>query len=233
MSGRPRFLRSGNAAGDILTRTKRDEEIVVRASVAEEMRLLAQRLELRDRGRAVLSVCGTVRGEGATYIATALAVTVAHDSAMSVCLVDCDWTTSPAEEDGPSLADVVRSGGDITDAAERTDLDRFQLIRSGEVGAIERAPLANSGELSAAIEELSDAFDVVILDTPPLVGEAYPSTIARLAPETVYVIRQGGVPVEQVRTSMADLGEGQIAGVVLNAARQRTPRWLVNPMVAS
>jgi len=231
-------IRSKSSEADIVTRTKRDEEIVVRASVAEQMRLLGQRLELRDRGQAVLSVCGSVRGEGASYIATALAVTLAHDSAMSVCLVDCDWSqqVDPSDADGaggPTLASVVRDGGDIVQAAERTELDRLQIIAAGTVGPIDRAPLANSGELASVVEELSDAFDIVILDTPPLAGEAYPTTIARLAPQTVFVVRQGGVPTEQARTAMQDLGADQVAGVVLNSVRQRTPRWLVNPMVAS
>lgn len=229
-------VRSRNSDADIVTRTKRDEEIVVRASVAEQMRLLGQRLELRDRGQALLSVCGTVRGEGASYIATALAVTWAHDSAMSVCLVDCDWSHRPdeaVEDDGPTLASVIRDGGDIVAAAQPTELDRLHIVPAGAVGPIERAPLANSNELATAVEELADAFDLVILDPPPLAGEAYPSQIARLAPQIVYVIRQGGVPMEQARSAMRDLGEDQVAGVVLNAAKQRTPRWLINPMVAS
>ena len=232
-----RTSRSRSSDADIVTRTKRDEEIVVRASVAEQMRLLGQRLELRDRGQAVLSVCGTVRGEGASYIATALAVTLAHDSAMSVCLVDCDWsgTRDPAEEadDSPTLAGIIRDGGDIVAAAQRTELDRLHLIPAGTVGPHERAPLANSSGLATTVEELSDAFDIVILDPPPLADEAYPTTIARLASQIVYVIRQGGVPMEQARATMQDLGEDQVAGVVLNAAKQRTPRWLVNPMVAN
>lgn len=232
-----RQARSETSDADIVTRTKRDEEIVVPACVAEQMRLLGQRLELRNRGQALLSVTGTARGEGATYIATALAVTLAHDSAMTVCLVDCDWSQE-AEPDAeiddlPSLGSVIRDGGDIVAAAQPTELDRLHLVPAGSVGPHERAPLANSSELAGTIEELSDAFDIVILDAPPLAGEAYPTTIARLASQIVYVIRQGGVPMEQARAAMRDLGEDQVAGVVLNATKQRTPSWLVNPMVAN
>ena len=232
-----RSARSRNSDADIVTRTKRDEEIVVRASVAEQMRLLGRRLELRDRGQALLSVCGTVRGEGASYIATALAVTMAHDSAMTVCLVDCDWSVradpNAEDDDAPTLGSITRDGGDIVAAAQRTELDRLHLVPAGSVGPHERAPLANSSALASCIEELTDAFDIVILDAPPVSGEAYPTTIARLANQIVYVIRQGGVPMEQARAAMQDLGEGNVAGVVLNATKQRTPRWLVNPMVAN
>lgn len=226
------FRRKRDTAGDFSVETKSGDSFSVPFAIAEEMRLLIARQDISDPSGRVIAVCSTVSGEGTTFIARALAATIAHDTQLTACLVDCNWEAPTAAADDGSLAGILRGDDTVDEAAEPTNLDRLHMIASGELPLTDRAPSANSAEMTNFVDEAAADYDVVILDVPPLTASAYALTLAGLAQECLLVVRQGGVPIERVQQAMNDLGRDRVSGVVLNDTKISSPAWLISPLVA-
>jgi len=217
---------------ELRAETKDGEVISAPYDVAEQMRFLMRRSELLESHPAVVAITSAVSGEGVTYVANALAVTAANDTERRVCIVSLDWS-KPAPSTGGSIIDVASGEAYLDDALIPTDHDRLFVLPAGEIPLLERAGFARSAELRQVVEEVSDGFDIVILDVPA-VGESSDSlALTGLADQTFVVVRQGGAPIEQIRLALDDLGRDRLGGVVLNDAAIKAPSWLVDPMVAS
>ncbi len=217
---------------ELRAETKDGEVIRAPYVVAEQMRILMRRSELLESHPAVVAITSAVSGEGVTYITNALAVTAVHDTERRVCVVSLDWSKGDSGE-GSSIVDVASGEAYLDEALIPTDHDRLFLLPAGEIPLMERAGFARSAELRQVIDDVSDNFDIVILDIPA-VGETSDSlALTGLAGQTFVVVRQGGAPIEQIRVALDDLGRDRLGGIVLNDAAIKAPSWLVDPMVAS
>lgn len=102
-----------------------------------------------------------------------------------------------------------------------------QAVRSSEDGGIDfivagdippnPTELINSPQMVALLRELRDAYDVVLVDSAPVLGLADAVILSSEVEATVYVIESGRNPVRQVQASLSRLaqGGGAIAGAVL------------------
>lgn len=225
------FRRKRTSPADVHVDSDVFGEFILRHTVAEEMRLLARRQDLANASGRVIAICSTVRGEGATFIARSLATTIAYDTGRSVCLVDCDWTEEPGDEN-VGLAGYLAGTVDATAFVQKTTLENFSVVPAGAVPLSGRAPAANSQTLGNLIGDLSAEYELVLLDVPPVSSAAHALNLAHLADESLLVVRQGGVPIERIEKVVADLGDAHVAGVILNDAKMRSPAWLVSPLIA-
>lgn len=206
-------------------------EFALRHKVAEEMRLLARRQDLGSASGRIIAMCSTVRGEGASFVAMSLATAIVHDTGRSVCLVDCDWTEEAGDEN-IGLAGYLAGMVDADTFVQPTSLDGLSYVSAGAVPLAGRAPAANSQALANLMSDLSSEYEIVLLDVPPLSDSAHALSLARLADESLVIVRQGGVPIERIEQVMGDLGEDHVSGIVLNDAKIRSPAWLVSPLIA-
>ncbi|MEO0494229.1 MAG: hypothetical protein AAF081_12520 [Actinomycetota bacterium] len=225
------FGRNRPSPADVVVESSSFGQFTLSHGVAEEMRLLARRQDLGNSSGRIVAICATVRDEGATFVARSLAAAVAYDTGLSVCLVDCDWTEEPGDEN-IGLAGYLAGSVEVDDFVQPTSLDRLSYVAAGSVALSGRAPAANSQALAELMRDLSSRFDLVLLDVPALSGSAHALAIAHLADESLLVIRQGGVPIERIEQVMSDLGDDHVAGVVLNDAKMKSPAWLVSPLIA-
>lgn len=227
----PMRRRQRSSPADVHLTSDAFGEFTVRHQVAEQMRLLIRRQDLTSDHHRVISVCATVRGEGASYITRALGAVVAYDTGRSVCVVDCDWTEEIGDE---NIGVAAYLGGQVEAKAlpVATNFENLFYVPAGAVPITGRGPAANSQALSQMVSDLSEEFEVVLLDVPPLASSAYAVSIAHLADESLLVVRQGAVPIERIELAMGDLGDDHVSGVVLNDAKIRSPAWLVSPLIA-
>jgi len=73
-----------------------------------------------------------------------------------------------------------------------------------------------SDRMRQVLHEAAEAFDWVIVDTPPigLVPDAH--VLADMVPAAVFVVRAGSTPHDLVTAAVTTLGRERILGVVLN-----------------
>ncbi len=189
-------------------------------SVLTSMRVL--RTHLGDMSvPCTLAVLSSVRGEGRTTITAHLAQSMASLD-LRVAMVDLDLTT-PAlstsfDPDGSMrrLAEVVRGTRTLAESAAPSGVDGVWMLSaepSLSVDALVR-------ELPRIVKLLSAHFDVVLIDTPPILGDDLARTVATTVGKGLLVASTGTprVTVERGVAALENL-HVELVGCVLNRAR--------------
>jgi capsular exopolysaccharide synthesis family protein len=202
---------------------------------AEAFRLLRISLAFSWGDRpCTLVVSSAAPREGKTLIATNLAATFARGGA-KVLLIDCDihrprlhrlFKVSKA----PGLMDLLRMsavpGHSISSAAalserlgaiRRTSIERLCLLPCG-ADPQSSPELLEPATLRGLLQELRREFDVIILDTPPVLVSADAATLAGSADGVLLVVRAGQTDrgaAELARQRVSSAG-GKVLGAVLN-----------------
>lgn len=198
-----------------------DDDHLISYEVAEQMRLLMARADLEDNVQT-LAITSTIAGEGTTFVARSLAGVLAHDSALSVCLLEFNWEADEVRE---SVEAVAVLGLDENGERQETGKE-LTMICSGRVAPLQRSRFATSNDLAEDIESMRSHFDIIILDLPAVGGHSGVLSLGAFADTYILVARQGAAPTANIRAAIDDLGSDRIAGVVLNQVSLSAPSWL-------
>jgi|GEM_PF-378092 len=182
-------------------------------------------------GPRTLVVTSAAPQEGKTLIAANLAVAFARGGAR-VLLVDCDIHRPRLHRvfrasRTPGLMDLLRSGSADSllpaavnhrlDAIRRTGVDRLSLLPCG-ANAQQTPELLEPATLRGLLKALRVDFDVILLDTPPVLVSADAATLAASADGVLMVVRAGHTDrraAELARNRVVSAG-GRVLGAVLN-----------------
>jgi tyrosine-protein kinase Etk/Wzc len=197
----------------------------------------ALRVEIEHRfdpepGRSALCilVTSTQPNEGKSLIAANLAVGFARRGRRTL-LVDVDFRHGRQEEifgysSQRGLADLLRGGID-PDFARRTHGMLLPTCQPNlsvmPRGSFDEAAMeaAYRTPMEYYIQAACRAFEVVILDAPPVIVTADPLNLARLASGVVYAIRSGEVTAHDAARALEPfLERGFPMGVVVNGIRR-------------
>lgn len=198
--------------------------------VTEAIRSIRTRLRVGQAGQVARSVAvvSSLPGEGKTSTALCLARVVAMAGHRAL-LVDCDMrrrATSRSVEGTlkAGLGDVLRGNATLEEAI-------VQDQRSGAFFLPQREftpgdfDLIASRKMEALIKTLSEQFDLVILDTPPVLPVAEARAVAAMADVALMVVRWRKTPVGAVDLSLAELhrADANVMGLVLAQVDVRSP----------
>jgi capsular exopolysaccharide synthesis family protein len=199
---------------------------------AEAFRMLRITLAFSwGEGPCTMVVTSAAPKEGKTLIATNLAVTFARGGAR-VLLVDCDIHRPRLHRvfraaRSPGLMDLLRSGSADSAlpaavkhrlaAIRRTGIERLSLLPCGADGQ-QTPELLEPATLRGLLKQLRVDFDVILLDTPPVLVSADAATLAASADGVIMVVRAGQTDrraAELARQRVVSAG-GRVLGAVLN-----------------
>jgi len=172
-------------------------------------------------GLRVVMIGSAVAGEGKTLTAANLALTFSESYDKDVLLIDADLRRpSLARTFGipgsPGLSDFLLRGHDGKLPLQRVS-SRLSVLPGGRASADPMAGLT-SQRMQQLIGEAREAFDWVIIDTPPIGLMTDASLLAAMADGTVFVVKANATPYQIIERSIQALGNGQLLGVVLNRA---------------
>ncbi len=171
-------------------------------------------------GRIVM-VTSASPGEGKTSVAGNLAVAAARVG-MRVILVDADLRDPAAETyfgvDAPrGLADLLRESGPLSEHLFDVGVPNLSLLPSGSIPPNPTDLLASS-RCARLWQDLRQIADLVVVDTPPLLGVIDAVEVAGHADATILVARDRMSHANQVqgaRTRLHQIG-GRVSGMVIN-----------------
>lgn len=182
---------------------------------AERVRDLRSALDLRAGGRThkVVMLTSARAGEGKSTVALALA-RVASLAGKKVVVVDGDLrrpalnaVARPAP--GGDLASVLIGGGDYFQAIVRAETAGFDLLPTARSNPKAADALAQPG-FARLIARLREDYDLVLIDTPPVLAIADARTIAAQSDITLMVVRPDRTDAESLRQALASMGQGPL-----------------------
>ncbi len=190
-----------------------------------------------DRSPVVLQVTSARPGEGVTTVVENLGVTFAA-AGSRVLLVDLNLRRPRLHRRfgvplGPGFGDLVgpdpaaggpsgmQSGATVRHVAANIDVlgAGASPVRSGGLLASARA-----GEV---LQELVDDYDVVLVDSPPVLGVADAREVAGLADGTVVVVSRRTTGPHELADAVEAVAavEAEVLGLVVNRRGGPTQRW--------
>lgn len=169
-------------------------------------------------------VTSTRPSEGKSSTSLALAQNLARVGAR-VVLVDADmrkpsFKTTLPEEMG--LAPLLMSNGEVMEHVAATSVANLSLLPSGPVPP-NPAELLATPRIGAILAELSANFDIVLIDSPPVLGFADVPVLSAICEATILVVEAGSVRRPAVLSSLRRLlaANGHVAGAVLTKYNPR------------
>jgi len=177
-------------------------------------------------GRRVM-VTSAFAGEGKSFCAINLAMSIAAERDTHVLLVDADVArpSLPRElgiESSRGLMDwLTDTTVDIGELVQPTNVDKLSILTAGRHHEQATEFLA-SESMGQLLDHLSDRYDdrIIIFDTPPLLITTEARVLAAYMGQIVMVVEAGRTSREAVKDALASIGSPEVVGMVLNKSRE-------------
>lgn len=191
--------------------------------VAETLRGIRVALKSHaDRRLAqIVLVTSAEPSEGKTSFTSAMGAIAARDG-LKVLIVDSDlrrprFHRMLRAEPGPALQDVLRGTRNWAEAV-RPDPDSGAHCLTAHERTDSPVSLLTSGHWEAFLSEARKAYDLIILDSPPVIQVADALTLADYADATVFVIAHRGTKRRTIEEAIHrfDAIHKPVTGVVLS-----------------
>ena len=189
---------------------------------AEAFRQLRTNLQFIDATRpvGVLVVTSSIAGEGKSTTAINLAVSFS-DSGRRVLLIEADLRRPRVAEylgleGAVGLTNVLVGQAAIDDVLQPWGRGGLTVLPSGTIPP-NPSELMGSPLMAELIIQLRKSFDMIIIDTPPLLPVTDAAVASRLADGVVVVVRYGKTTRNQVSTALRSLAavDARVLGTVL------------------
>lgn len=154
-------------------------------------------------------VTSATAAEGKTTLTTNLAVAFAA-TGQSVVLVDGDLRRRQVgkafglEDEGPGLAGVLAGWAPLDEALRTVETARLAILPGGSTPE-NPSELLGSARMAELLKELGQLFEVVLVDSPPVLPVTDPLVLAVNATGVVLVVRLGETSRERLRRTIGSL----------------------------
>ena len=197
----------------------------------EAFRALAASVEFSRNSKpvTVIHVTSALAGEGKSTTAANLAVAFA-ETGTRVAVVDSDLRRPSLPglfgiEPGIGLAGVLAGTTTLDDALQPADgLDNLQLLPPGRLPS-NPTRLLYARRTEELFDQLRAQFDVVVIDSPPILPVADSLVLTQFADLVLFVVRSGNTGRRVLRRARRNLARVEVGDVVsvLNRVQRRGP----------
>lgn len=174
----------------------------------------------------VLMMTGVSPSIGKTFVCANLAAVISQTN-KRVLMIDCDMRKGYTHEllgtdNVNGLSDILVGKGNIESCAKKTSIANFDLVPRGQIPP-NPSELLMSERFTQLLDWASKHYDLVLIDTPPILAVTDAAIVGRHAGTTLMVARYAVNTVKEVQTSLSRFEQNgiQVKGVILNSIFRR------------
>lgn len=205
------------------------EERELSGVMRDTFRRIKINTEFSGQGQKSICITSTTSNEGKTTVAIGLAKAFAEEEGKKVLLVDADVRKSCMnlrlgyDSESKGLTEYITGKSDANDVIYKTNIDGFYLTPAGRM-TNNSTQLFKRESFAEFIKEVKEAFDMVIIDTPPQGLLVDASIIAALSDACLLVVASNMVSRKEVKKSIMELKKANenFLGVILNKTKEES-----------
>ncbi len=206
-----------------------------RSQLADEYRVIKRPLIANAMGRTnaaiqhgnLIMITSALPGEGKSFTAINLAISIAMELDNTVMLVDADVSRPSVLNmlglpPAPGLLDVVaKNSVDISSVLLRTNIEKLSILPSG-TAHIRATELLASDAMIRLLDDMSSRYNdrIIIFDSPPLLLTTESRALATHMGQIVIVVNAENTAQAAVKQAVAAIEACPVKMMVLNQARQ-------------
>lgn len=204
-----------------------------RSQIADQFRVIKRPLinNAMGKGAAVIAhgnlimVTSALAGEGKTFTAINLAMSIATELDYTVMLVDADVARPSVMKvlglaEGPGLLDLVLGeSSDMSGMLLKTNIDKLTILPAGTPHARATELLA-SDAMIRLLDEMANRYPdrIIVFDSPPLLLTTEARALASHMGQVVVVVQAGRTLQSEVRHALATIEACPVKLMLLNQA---------------
>jgi tyrosine-protein kinase Etk/Wzc len=208
------------------TLMKSDDPIFV-----ESLKALRSKVEYRIdmQGLRTLAVTSAIAGEGKTVVSAGLATNLASTGRKKVLLIDADLRKADVGkcfgiEESPGLAEFLFGTVGLKEILRDPVLPGLWVITGGK-RILSSADTLSGEKFRSFLKEVRNRFDLILLDTPPLLPVADTMSLRDQVDGFIFLYRTGFTPYSMLQQAIEEIGEKNVVGVVLNGVDSKSPTY--------
>jgi capsular exopolysaccharide synthesis family protein len=174
-----------------------------------------------DKGKQVILVTSPLANEGKSSVAINLAILTAQNG-KRVLLIDGDLRRPNLHfifncPNRHGMSTVLSGLVDPDNIFAKTGIDNLDLLPAGPIQS-RPAELLGSSRMDQLIKQCQEEYDVIFIDSPPLLSVTDASLLARISESIVIVARAGLTKKEHIKRAQSVLEpfRERITGIILN-----------------
>jgi receptor protein-tyrosine kinase len=202
-----------------------------KSQIAEEFRIIKRPLIANAFGQGaarvkngnLIMVTSSLPGEGKSFCAINLAISMAMEMDRTVLLVDADVAKPRVPEylgihADKGLLDVLQDRDlKLSDVLIRTDIAKLTVLPAGRT--YKRATeLLASAAMTRLVEDIGNRYPdrIILFDSPPLLATSEASVLATHMGQIVMVVEAEKTSQEAVREALSHIQSCEVVGMLLN-----------------
>jgi capsular exopolysaccharide synthesis family protein len=220
----PSHVATGNGNGNALVHRRELVTMVdMKSHAAEAFRTLRTNLLFSSAIESIRQVIVTSPGptEGKSTTAANLAVAFAQQG-QRVLLMDCDLRRPRIHQvfghaQIPGLTNALMGNMSSAEVIHSTDVEGLSVLTAGPTPP-NPAELLGGSRMRELLDKLAQSYEMVIIDTPPVLIASDAAILSRHVAGTLLVVRAGKTQTAALRDAMQQLATvgTRVTGTVLN-----------------
>ncbi|MFL9763146.1 polysaccharide biosynthesis tyrosine autokinase [Vibrio cyclitrophicus] len=174
----------------------------------------------------ILMISGPAPGIGKSFISTNFAA-VAAKTGQKVLLIDADMRKGYLQQSfgvnwDNGLSDVLSGKQEFAQSIKATPVENLDIITRGQVPP-NPSELLMHPRFAELMEWASKEYDLVIVDTPPVLAVTDPSIVGAFAGTTLMVARYGQNTIKEIDVARHRFEQSgiEVKGVIFNAIEKK------------
>ena len=211
----------------IPSRSLRENKVILDETdpIAEHFKLLRTLIfnKMRPEGLNTLQITGFGCGEGKSYIAANLAISIARDSRQTTLLVDLDFRDPSVHclfglgETAPGIVSYFSGDAGLEEIFVNPGIEKLTILPAG-CKTVQATELMGSAKMEALVRQLKERYPdrFIIFDTPPMNGIPDALVFSQYVDSLILVGRAGFTTRESVKKTSGLVPREKVLGLVFN-----------------